>query len=133
MSDARNKHIEEMISSPYNKCAIAYTEDRAKKSVVYFINIKSRKNEIEKVIIDESEVAYWNGVIKKADLERADKKKQVSQERREKRDRKIELLGKADDLEAVKRLDPAIDEDDEVKTPILNEEDLEGEDEEVAE
>ena len=135
MSDARNKHIEEMIYSPYNKCSVAYTEDRASKLVIYFIQIKGKRNDIERVMIDEDEVAYWTGVIKKANSERADRKKAVSKERKEKRDRKLAMLGAAETLEDVQKIIPIIDENEEIRKidPVVIDEEEFEDDDEVAE
>lgn len=104
-----DKRIEDMINDPYNKCVIAYTENRANNRTCYFINVKNRKGNVEKVFIDENDVAYYNGVIKELDINREDKRKLVSKERKEKRDRKLQLLGNAENLDVIKRLDPAID------------------------
>ena len=86
-----DKHIEELISNPFNICVIGYNLSRTDKRKTYFLNVKNNKGS-EKVFIKEEELKEYEELINMAYKNKANKKVAAKVARKVKEEEKLRKL-----------------------------------------
>lgn len=86
-----DKHIEDLISNPFNTCVIGYNLSRTDKRKTYFLNIKNNRNS-EKVFIREEELKEYEELIDLTHKTKTDKKMAAKVARKVKEEEKLRKI-----------------------------------------